>query len=285
MNNAYSNRLAGVMGWPVRQSLSPRLHGFWLREHDVDGAYISLPVRTTDFSAALRGARATGFAGVNVTIPHKQAAFAIADHVDPEARAAGAANLLLFRDERIEARNTDIAGLQANLVAEIGPDGIRAKSVIVLGAGGAARAAVLACDALKAAEIHILNRTDRRAAALLHNLSAFTSARLGAGGLEAWADVAPAATLLVHATSAGMDGMSSLDLDLGLLPLDAVVCDLVYRPLETPILARARALNLRGIDGLGMLMHQAVPAFEAFYGVRPRVTPVLRADLESALRG
>jgi shikimate dehydrogenase len=284
MNIASGTRLAGVMGWPVRQSLSPRLHGFWLREYGIDGAYVSLPARTTDFSTGLRGLRATGFAGVNVTIPHKEAAFAIAHHVDAEARAAGAANLLLFRDERIEARNTDIAGLQASLVAEIGPDGIRGRSVVILGAGGAARAAALACDALKAMEIHVLNRTDRRAVALVDNLAAFASARLNAGGLEAWADVASAAALVIHATSAGMDGMSSLNLDLRLLSFDAVVCDLVYRPLETPLLAQARALSLRAIDGLGMLMYQAAPAFEAFYGVRPGVTAALRADLELALR-
>lgn len=277
-------KVAGIVGWPARQSLSPRLHKFWLQEHHIAGDYIPLPVQTTAFSAALRGLRTAGFAGVNVTIPHKQAAFAIAHHCEAAAQAASAANLLLFREERIEARNTDIAGLQASLVAECGPDWLRSKRVAILGAGGAARAAVLACDALKAGEIFVLNRTHHRAATLAHNLSAFVSASLQPGELDAWAVVAPATTLLIHATSAGMDGASPLELDLSFLPPEAIICDLVYRPLETALLAQARQLGLRRIDGLGMLMHQAVPAFEAFFGVRPSVTAALRAELEQALR-
>lgn len=276
-------RVAGIIGWPVRQSLSPRLHGFWLREHHIGAAYVPLPVRTTVLSTALSGLRAAGFVGVNVTIPHKQAAFAMAHRYDEAARAAGAANLLVFHEDGIEARNTDIAGLKSSLVAECGPDGIRGKQIVIIGAGGAARAAVLACDALKAAEIHVLNRTERRAATLVHSLSEFASARLGAGSLDAWTDIAPKTALLVQATSAEMDGSSSLALDLRVLPANAVICDLIYRPLETPLLMHARELGLRSIDGLGMLMHQAVPAFESFYGIRPRVTPALRADLEQAL--
>jgi shikimate dehydrogenase len=276
-------RVAGVIGWPVSQSLSPWLHRFWLREHGIDGAYVSLAVQTTDFSEALLGLRAAGFAGVNVTLPHKQAAVAIAHRCDDAARTAGAANLLLFQGREIEVRNTDIAGLQANLVAECGPDGVRAKRVVVLGAGGAARGTVLACNALGAAEIYVLNRTVRRAGTLVHDLSASTVAKLGAAGLDAWSDLAPATALVIHATSAGMSGTPPLELNFRLLPRDATICDLVYRPLETPQLAQARELGLRCIDGLGMLMYQAVPAFEAFYGFRPRVTAALRADLEQAL--
>jgi shikimate dehydrogenase len=277
-------KIAGIVGWPARQSLSPRLHGFWLREHHIAGAYVPLPVQTTDFSAVLRGLCAAGFVGVNVTVPHKQAAFAIANHCDDAARAAGAANLLLFREQRMEARNTDIAGLQASLVAHCGPDGLRTKHVVILGAGGAARAAVLACDALKVVEIFVLNRAPHRAATLVHDLAAFTSATLRAGSLETWPEVAPTAALVIHATSAGMGGTSPLELDLQLLPPEAIICDLIYRPLETPLLAQARQLGLRRIDGLGILMHQAVPAFEAFYGLRPAVTAALRAELEQALR-
>jgi shikimate dehydrogenase len=276
--------VAGIVGWPVRQSLSPRLHSFWLRQHDIGDAYVSLPLQTTDFSAALYGLRAAGFVGVNVTIPHKQAAFAIAHYCDDAARGAAAANLLLFREGQIEARNTDIAGLQASLVAECGPDGIRGKSVVILGAGGAARAAVLACDALKAARIIVLNRSTHRAITLVHGLSPACSAALDAGGLETWNEFAPTAALVIQATSAGMAGTASLELDLSRLPSEAVICDLVYRPLETPLLVQARQLGLRRIDGLGMLMYQAVPAFEAFFGVRPHVTAALRAELERALR-
>ena len=276
--------VAGIVGWPVRQSLSPQLHGFWLREFGINGAYVPLAVQTNAFSAVLFGLQASGFAGVNITIPHKQAACAIAHYCDDAACAAGAANLLVFRNGQIEAHNSDIRGLQASLVAECGPDGVRGKHVVILGAGGAARAAVLACDALKAAEIHVLNRTERRAQTLVHEVSGFTSVNLNAGGMGAWAEVAPLSRLLIHATSAGMDDNAPLGLDLKLLPSDAAVCDLVYRPLETPLLAAARELGYRRIDGLGMLMHQAVPAFEAFYGVRPTVTAALRDHLEQTLR-
>jgi shikimate dehydrogenase len=280
----HTTRVAGIVGWPARHSLSPRLHAFWLREYHIDGAYVPLPVSPTDFSLALRGLCAAGLAGVNITIPHKQAAFALAHECDNAARAAGAANLFVFQEGRIEARNTDVAGLRASLVAECGPDAFRGKRVVILGAGGAARAAVLAGDALKAGEIFVLNRTERRAATLVDNISGIVSAELVSGGLELWNGAAPAAALVIHATSAGMDGATALVPDLQLLPKDAVVCDLVYRPLETPLLANARVAGLRCIDGLGMLMHQAVPSFEAFYGVRPNVTAALRAELEQALR-
>jgi shikimate dehydrogenase len=284
MNRPSEFRVAGVIGWPVHQSLSPRLHGFWLREFGVAGAYVPLAVPVTDFSTALAGLRASGFSGVNITLPHKQAAFALAHRSDGAARAAGAANLLVFRDGEISAQNTDIAGLRASLVEDNGPDAFKGKRVVIVGAGGAARAAVLACDALNPAEIHVLNRTARRAEALVHSVSGFAATQVKSGGLEAWIDVAPEAALFVQATSAGMNGAPALGLDLGFLPRDAAVCDLVYRPLETPMLAEARNLGLRRVDGLGMLMHQAAPAFEALYGVRPQVTAVLRADLEQALR-
>ncbi|HEY3637738.1 MAG TPA: shikimate dehydrogenase [Rhizomicrobium sp.] len=277
------SRLAGVIGWPARQSLSPRLHGYWLREYGIDGSYVSLAIPEIDFSRALLGIRLAGFAGANITIPHKQAAFAIAHESDAVARAAGAANLLVFRNDRIEARNTDVAGLEASLVEELGLDGLDGKSVVILGAGGAARAAVLACDRLKSRKISVLNRTGQRANGLVHNLSGFVAASIHSHGFEDWARIAPETTLVVHATSAGMDGSASLDLDLTFLPANAFICDLVYRPLETALLWRARQLGLRGIDGLGMLMHQAVPSFEAFYGLRPQVTSALRIELEKAL--
>ena len=276
-------RVAGIIGWPARQSLSPRLHGFWLREHGINGAYVSLPVQAIELSIALFGLRAAGFAGVNVTLPHKQAAFALAHRCNDGARAAGAANLLVFEGEELEARNTDVAGLQASLVEQCGPDAFKSGRVVIVGAGGAARAAVLACDALKPAEIYLLNRTPHRAATLVHSLSTITLASLGAGGLDAWPDLALTTALLVHTTSAGMGGAAALDLDLRFLPRDATVCDLVYRPLETPLLAEASDLGLRCIDGLGMLMHQAVPSFEAFYGVRPQVTAALRVGTRAGI--
>jgi len=258
-------KLAGVIGWPVAQSLSPRLHGYWLEEHGIDGAYVRLPVRPEDFSTALRGLRLSGFRGVSVTVPHKEAAFAIAHSVDAQAAEAGAANQLVFgEDDSIRGLNTDAPGLVASLS---GID-VKGKPVVLLGAGGAARAALVALRSLGAGEIRILNRSE---------------GRLGAKALSHWPEAARDAALVMNATSAGMKGAPSLKLDLAGLPASAVVCDIVYNPLETELLKQARARGLRTVDGLGMLMHQAVPAFEAFFGVRPLVTPGLRRVLEEAL--
>jgi shikimate dehydrogenase len=276
--------VAGVLGWPVSHSLSPQLHNFWLRALGLNGAYVPLPVRAEDFSVALAGLRAAGFAGVNITVPHKEAAFALAHEADAQARAAGAANLLLFRNGRIVARNTDVEGLLASLVETLGADALASRTVMILGAGGAARAAVLACDRLKPREIHILNRTPRRAESLACELAGLVSARLNAKPLKEWARIAPSARLVVNATSAGLNGSASPALSLELLPRDAVVCDLIYAPLETPLLFGARGAGLQTIDGLGMLIHQGVPSFEALFGIRPPVTPALRQHLEEALR-
>lgn len=273
-----------MVGWPVGHSLSPRLHRFWLREHGVNGAYVQLPVRRHDFSTALGGLRSAGLVGVNVTIPHKEAAFALAKVCDVTARLAGAANLLLFHDNGIEARNTDAGGLQTCLLEEMGADTMRGRQAIILGAGGAARAAVLTCDNLKAAAIHILNRTLGRARSLVDSLESSVTATLSAGLPEDWPKLAPAAHLLINATSLGMKGSLSPALPLELLPRDALVCDIVYDPLETPLLASARKLGLHGVNGLGMLIHQAVPAFEAFFGFRPQASAALWADLEKALQ-
>jgi len=277
-------RIAGVMGWPARQSLSPRLHGFWLREYAIDGAFVALPTRPEDFSTALRGLRLAGFRGVNVTVPHKEAAFALAGTLDPVATAAGAANLLVFGDDgRVQGFNTDAGGLAASVAQELGPDAVRGNAVVLLGAGGAARAAVLALDGLHAAEIRILNRDVARAGSLAAALAPRVKAKLSAMALAGWPEAAGDVALAVNATSAGMKGTPSLDLPLDVLPRDSAVCDIVYNPLETDLLRRARARGLRTIDGLGMLMHQAVPSFASFFGVTPKVTPGLRRELEKAL--
>lgn len=258
-------KLAGVIGWPVAQSLSPRLHGYWLEEHGIVGAYVALPIRPEDFSVAIRGLRRSGFRGVSVTVPHKEAAFAIAHSVDAQAAEAGAVNQLLFdEDGGVRGLNTDAPGLAASL----GGVDVKGQPVVLLGAGGAARAALVALRSLGVGEIRILNRNE---------------GRLGAKALSHWPEAARDAALVVNATSAGMKGTPSLPLDLARLPATAVVCDIVYNPLETELLKQARARGLKTVDGLGMLMHQAVPAFEAFFGVRPKVTPGLRHALEKAL--
>ena len=278
-------RVAGIMGWPVAQAFSPRLHGFWLREMDIDGALVPLPVKPEDFSVAVRGLMKAGFKGSSVTIPHKEAAFALAHEVDLAARAAGAVNLFIFHaDGRIEGRNTDATGLAASLREDLGAGFVRGKPAVLLGAGGAARAGVVALHDLGASEIRILNRTKSRAEQLVATLAKEVKPRLVVFDDGDWIKAASGAALVIHTTSAGMKGAPSLDLDLSVLPRDAAVCDIVYNPLETPLLRNARAAGLRTVDGLGMLMHQGVPAFEAFFGVKPAVTPELRAHLEEALR-
>jgi shikimate dehydrogenase len=277
-------KLAGVIGWPVTHSLSPRLHSYWLAAHAIDGAYVPLPVAKEDFAGVIDGLRRAGFVGVNVTVPHKEAAFALAHELDASALAAGAVNLLLFRDDgRIEGRNTDASGLAASLQEALGKNALSGKSVTLLGAGGAARAAVLALA--EARDIRIVSRDLKRGETLARELSAKVKVPLKTFAWDRWPDAAKDASLLVNATSAGMLGAQTLDLPLDPLPVNAAVCDLVYNPLETDLLRRAQAAGFRPIDGLGMLMYQAVPAFEAFYGEAPKVNPALRAELKKGLRG
>lgn len=271
-------RLAGIIGWPVAHSRSPRIHGFWLDRHAIDGAYVPLPVRPDDFITAMRGLQAAGFVGVNVTMPHKLAAFALCDVVDDAARRTGAVNTIVFRDDRIEGLNTDVFGFTANL-REAGVDP-GAGPALVLGAGGAARAvsaALLACRI----PVAIANRTRERAEALAAELPGLTTI--------AWEERQQALAdraLVVNATSLGMGGRSSLVLDLDAAPASLVVADIVYTPLETGLLASARARGLRTVDGLGMLLHQARPGFSAWFGVQPEVDAELRrvvlADLDPA---
>jgi shikimate dehydrogenase len=276
-------KLAGVIGWPVAHSLSPRLHAHWLAAHAIDGAYVPLPVRREDFAGAVVALTRMGFAGANVTVPHKEAAFALARDLDDTARAAGAVNLLIFgADGRIEGRNSDAAGLAASLSEELGKGALAGQDATVLGAGGAARAAILALAGLGMRQIRIVARNMVRAEALARSLEQHASI-----ALFGWDDIGKAlggAQLLLNATSAGMEGQPPLAAPLEHLALNAIVCDLVYNPLETDLLVRARAGGHRTVDGLGMLMHQAVPAFAAFYGETPKVTPGLRAELRKALR-
>ena len=275
-------KLAGIVGWPVSHSLSPVLHGHWLAEYGIDGAMVPLATRVEDFSAVIDGLRRAGFKGVNVTVPHKEAAFAIAHRTDGPARLAGAANLLVFREDEIEGRNTDALGLAESLRESIGT--LDGKSVVLLGAGGAARGAILSLEMLGAGHIHLLNRDARRAKTLAASLSAEVRAAVEPGGLEDFDKVAGDAALLVNSTSAGMGAIPPLGLDLSLLPKSAAVCDIVYNPLETRLLKDAAARGHRTVNGLGMLMHQAAPSFEAFFGIKPKVTPALRAALEKVLR-
>jgi shikimate dehydrogenase len=275
-------KLAGVIGWPIGHSLSPLLHGHWLQEHRIDGAMVPLAARRQDFALVVEGVRRAGFRGLNVTVPHKEAAFALAHRLDEPARIAGAVNLLVFHSEGlIEGRNTDALGLMESLRQAIG--GLEGQSVILLGAGGAARGAVLALDMLGAERIDLLNRDANRAAALANALGPHVKASIFPGGLGDWDRVAAQAVLAVNSTSAGMATNPPPAVDLAALNAEAAVCDIVYNPLQTQFLKDAAALGHKTIDGLGMLMHQALPSFEAFFDVKPQVTQSLRAKLEKVL--
>lgn len=284
MSMTGSAKLAGVVGWPIAHSLSPRLHGYWIEEYRIDAAYVPLAVRREDFAAVIDGLRLAGFQGVNVTVPHKEAAFALASRCDAAAGIAGAANLLLFGKNGIAACNTDGAGFTAVLIEGLGDGIVKGRPAAIWGAGGMARAAVCALSDLGASEIRILSRDKARAANLAAALACRTAAKLVCMGFEDWDQAGKDASLLVNATSAGMKGAASLDLPLDVLPADAAVFDAVYNPLETPLLARAKARGLRTVDGLGMLMHQAVPSFAAFFGIEPKITAALRDAMEEALR-
>ncbi len=272
-------RLAGVFGWPVAHSLSPRLHGFWLRLHGIDGAYVPLAVVPEDFPEAVRSLARLGFAGANVTLPHKEAALAAMDRLEQSARRAGAVNTIVIGpDRRLTGSNTDGYGFLENLRA--GAPGWRAADgpAVVLGAGGAARAICAALLDAGVPELRLGNRTRARAARLAGTLG-------GPIAVVDWDDRAAALTdarLLVNTTSLGMSGQPALALDLGRLPRDALVNDIVYRPLETPLLAAARAHGCRVVDGLGMLLHQARPGFASWFGVMPDVTDELRAFVLAA---
>ncbi len=266
-------RLAGILGWPVGHSLSPRVHGYWLERHKIDGAYLPLPVRPEAFPAAVRTLLELGFRGANVTIPHKRAALALCDSLDEAARRIGAVNTLVFAEGEIQGRNSDGFGFMENL--RQGAPSWRAGDgpAVVLGAGGAARAAVHALLAAGAPEIRLCNRTLERAETLAQDMA-------GPVTCVPWAARAGAldgAGILVNTTSLGMAGKGTLALDLDVLPASALVTDIVYAPLETDLLRRARARGNPAVDGLGMLLHQARPGFKAWFGAAPEVTAEMRA--------
>jgi shikimate dehydrogenase len=268
-------RLAGVMGWPVSHSRSPQLHGYWLAQYGIDGAYLPFAVRPEDLGEALKALPKLGIRGVNLTIPHKEAALSHLSEIEPRARLIGAVNtVVISEDGRLLGSNTDIEGFRAALLAN-GAALDTSRPTVVLGAGGAARAVVAALAALGFSAIRIVNRTAARAGALCATMKGQGPAL----SPVAWADRGAAlegAGLLVNTTSLGMTGAPALDLDLAPLPRGAVVADIVYVPLETPLLASARARGLAAVDGLGMLLHQARPGFKAWFGVDPEVSDALR---------
>lgn len=270
---------ACVIGWPVGHSRSPLIHGYWLGHYGIAGAYTKEQVKPEDLEDFLKAMPDNGFSGCNVTVPHKEAALALADAAGETARAVGAANTLWVEDGALHAANTDVYGFMTHL--EISAPGWDAsRPALVLGAGGAARAVVAGLAGRGVPDIRIANRTFARAEALASYFGGGVTALAWEQRGQALEDCG----LLVNTTTLGMTGSDALDMPLGKLRTDGVVMDIVYSPLATPLLADARRRGNPTVDGLGMLLHQAVPGFEKWFGVRPRVTDALRelvvADLE-----
>jgi shikimate dehydrogenase len=284
MRQANGFSLAGVMGWPVMHSRSPIMHNAWMAAYGVKGVYAPIETPQERLERALRALPALNFVGVNLTIPHKEAALKIVDHLSPAAKAIGAVNCVVVgADGALTGHNFDCVGYVSSL-AEAAPDWrASAGPALVLGAGGAARAIVYGLLEAGAPKVIIANRSRARADDIARDFSG-----LFTGVIETidWSDIPramEAAQLLVQTTSLGMKGQPQLALDLAPLPRAALVSDIVYAPLETDLLARARARGNRGVDGLGMLIHQARPAFYEWFGVTPEVTPQLRAAMEAGL--
>ncbi len=264
---------AGVMGWPVKHSKSPRMHSYWLQKHGIVGSYTHLETPPDQFESCVRDLVTKGWRGMNVTLPHKEAALAIADEATPRARAIGAANTLVIDpDGRVLADNTDSFGFAENLREGAGgalrPD----HPAVILGAGGAARAVVYALIEAGFTDLRLANRTRLRAEALRDAFGPTVR-------VIDWDDIPAAlsgAGLIVNTTSLGMKGQPPLTLDLSATASGAVATDIVYTPLVTPFLAAASNAGLVTVDGLGMLLHQARPGFAAWFGVMPEVDETLR---------
>jgi shikimate dehydrogenase len=273
---------ACVIGWPVEHSRSPIIHRYWLKLHGIDGAYEKEAVPPEEARGFLRSLGEHGYVGANVTLPHKLVALEAADVADAAARAIGAANTLwLDAEGKLNASNTDAYGFMTNLAEQAPKWNEGRRPVVVLGAGGAARAVLYGLIEASTTEVRLANRGRARA----EDLALAFPRRVEAIAWEARARALAGCGLLVNTTSLGMRGQPPLELDLGALPPDAVVADIVYSPLETPLLAEARKRGNIAVDGLGMLLHQAVPGFERWFGVRPEVTAQLKAHVAASLGG
>ncbi len=270
-------RVACLIGWPAAHSRSPLIHHYWLRTLDIAGGYSIEAVPPEGFADFVQRLSARGFVGANVTIPHKERALSLSVP-DARARAVGAANTLWVEDGELRSTNTDVEGFINNLDA-CAADWDRAEEVLVLGAGGSARAVLFGLAERGIKCVHLANRTIARAQALADQFGA----SIHPIRWETIDDVLPRVKLLVNTTSLGMHGQPALEIDVGRLPPQAVVADLVYVPLETQLLAAAKARGLKTADGLGMLLHQAVRGFELWFGQRPLVTSELRMLVEADL--
>ena len=272
--------LAGVMGWPVMHSRSPMLHNHWFRQYDLAGSYVPLAIRPEGLGAALRALHPLGFAGVNLTIPHKQQALTIVDEVDTVARSIGAISCVVVRpDGSLAGTNNDCWGFIENLRQE--QPGWRADAgpIVVIGAGGGSRAVCYGLAQDGAREIRLVNRTFARAKGIADEFGA----PIEAVPWEQRGDALDGAAMVVNTTSLGMIGQPALDISLDKLPASAIAADIVYIPLETPFLAAARRRGNRTVNGLGMLLNQGRPAWKTWFGLEPDVTAELRRMIEGTI--
>lgn len=277
MTSATKTRAACLIGWPAAHSRSPLIHHYWLRTLGIEGGYNIEAIPPEGFAEFVLQLSDHGFVGANVTIPHKERALALSVP-DARARAVGAANTLWYESGELRSTNTDIEGFINNLDASA-PGWDTVADALVLGAGGSSRAVVFGLIERGIKRVHLVNRSIDRARALADQFGP----NVHPAAWDSIGDLLPGAGLLVNATSLGMHGQPSLAIDVGLLPRHAVVADLVYVPLQTPLLSAAQARGLQTADGLGMLLHQAVRGFELWFGQRPQVTPELRALVEADL--
>ena len=274
---------AFVIGHPIAHSRSPLIHGHWIREHGIDGSYEAIDVAPDELEAFFERLRSGEFVGGNVTVPLKELAFELCDERDFDTAHIGAFNTLVARRQNdavvIHGSNTDHYGFLANLDAEAPGWSAGLVKAIILGAGGAARGIASALLARGIPRVIVLNRTLEKAEALAADMPGPIEAR----AMSEWDLLAPTARLVVNTTIVGMHGTRFEGMKLALLPKEALVTDIVYTPLVTPLLEDAQKLGLRTVDGLGMLLHQAVPGFEAWFGVRPAVTMALRRKVEETI--
>ena len=272
---------ACVIGWPIEHSRSPLIHGYWLVEYGIDGSYTKEAVRPDDVAEFLRGLKERGFTGCNVTVPHKEMAYSIAEEAEESARVVEAANTLWLEGDRLYAANTDTYGFMTYLGLTVPDWRAHDGPACVLGAGGAARAIVYGFLDAGLDEVRVFNRTRERAETIAEQFGP----RVKVFDWNNRSDGARDACVLVNTTTLGMKGVGSLGMDFAGFNADCVVSDIVYVPLATEMITQARAHGLRTVDGLGMLLHQAVPGFERWFGVRPQVTDKLRAVLVADIEG
>ncbi|PIB26566.1 shikimate dehydrogenase [Amylibacter kogurei] len=270
---------AGVIGWPISQSKSPIIHGYWLNKYGIKGSYEKIAFSVDEFDDGVKKLRDDGYAGVNVTAPHKEAALSLADHSSDRAKMIGAANTLVFKDGEIHADNTDGEGFLNNVIQRAPDWNVGAGPALVLGAGGAARAVISALIDAGVPELILVNRTRARA----ENLATHFGRRVVVAN---WVDAVPASgavSTIVNTTSLGMLGCDPLEFSCENLNPSILVTDIVYNPLETDLLKNAAQKGCATVDGLGMLLHQAVPGFEQWFGTRPVVDEILRERVLEAL--